>query len=76
MSVMGGKIEYENLANAIIVQAVRDYRSAGRNKHIKEDVIRFIRSDWFGVLTDLNPALLERKLLEEDEAKAMGGGCA
>ena len=71
---MGGKVEYENLANAIIVQAVRDYRSAGRNNHIKEEVIRFIRSDWFGVLTDLNPALLERKLLEEDEANAMEGG--
>lgn len=73
---MGGKVEYENLANAIIVQAVKDYRSSGRNAHIKEEVIRFIRSDWFGVLTDLNPAMLERKLLEEDEAKAMGGGCA
>ncbi len=69
------KEAYENLANAIIIQAVKDYRTAGRNARIKEDVIRFIRSSWFGVLTDINPAMLERKLLEEDETKAMGGGC-
>lgn len=67
---------YEELANAIIVQAVRDYRSAGRNMDIKEEIFRFIRSEWFCGLTDINPVMLERKLLEEDKAKAMGGGCA
>ena len=59
--------EYENLANAVIEQAVKDYRSAGRNSHIKSEVIRFIRSAWFGVLTDINPVALEEKLLAEEK---------
>ena len=49
---------YENLANAIILQAVKDYRAAGKklkrnpkNKDAKlmvEDCERFLCSDWFG----------------------------
>ena len=54
--------QYENLANAIIVQAVKDYRSAGRNRYIKAEVISFIRSGWFGILSDVNPVVLEQKL--------------
>ena len=59
--------EYENLANAIIEQAVKDYRSAGRNRWVKTDVIRFIRSGWFGILTDINPVALEEKLHAEEK---------
>lgn len=73
MSEWDGRLEYENLANAIIVQAAKDYRAAGRNSHVKGEVVRFIRSDWFGILTDLNPAMLEQRLREEDEKREKGG---
>ena len=66
---------YEELANAIILQAVRDYREAlsKYNAHYekdtfryeKESIERFFRSGWFGVLTNLDPEVLIRKLCEE-----------
>jgi len=66
---------YENLANAIIVQAVKDYREAlcrynlHREKDTyrqdKESIERFFRSGWFGVLTKLDPELLIKRLNEE-----------
>ncbi|UZE46060.1 hypothetical protein [Selenomonas sputigena] len=68
---------YENLANAVIEQAVKDYRRA-RVKLAKEagDVMalkmrreteRFFRSAWFGQLTALDGELLLEKLEEESE---------
>lgn len=57
----------EALANAIILQAVKDYRKAlkrddcGRQKEIE----RFFRSEWFSVLTKVNPEILIQKLAEE-----------
>ncbi len=65
---------YEDLANAIIVQAVSDYRTA--LKAIKKDrrapgrkTVRecenFFRSKWFGVLTSVDPEYLMRKIREE-----------
>ena len=66
---------YTGLANAIILQAVKDYRDAikklsrGRvNKDAeikKKEVLNFFRSDWFGVLTEIDPEMLIRKLDEE-----------
>ena len=66
---------YEALANAVILQAVRDWRDACRiNKSYPEnfaeerkrkDIERFFRSDWFSVLTNLDGRLLLRKLQEE-----------
>ena len=66
---------YTGLANAIILQAVKDYRvalkklSRGRaNKDAeikKQEVLNFFRSDWFGVLTEIDPEMLIRKLDEE-----------
>ena len=70
---------YEALASSIIEQAVKDYRIAlkalSRNpknkaaKAMKEDVEAFFRSDWFGVLTDINPEYLISKLRMEVETK-------
>ncbi len=68
---------YENLANAVIEQAVKDYRRA-KAKLAKEaeDVMalkmrreteRFFRSAWFGQLTALDGELLLEKLEEESE---------
>jgi hypothetical protein len=69
---------YENLANAIILQAVRDYRTAlkclkanPRNKTAladKDEVERFFRSDWFSVLTSVDGEMLIRSLQEEVDA--------
>lgn len=67
---------YENLAHEIILQAVKDYRTARKklkyhpkNKDAKlmiEDCERFFRSDWFGVLTSVDGQLLLKKLQEEE----------
>lgn len=66
---------YRELANGIILQAAEDYRKAlralGRNKDsyaaedIRKEVERFFRSDWFGMLTDLDPERLIAGLREE-----------
>lgn len=70
--------KYENLANAIILQAVRDYRVAlkclkvnPRNKTAiadKDEIERFFRSDWFSVLTSVDGEMLIRSLNMEVEA--------
>ena len=66
---------YEELANAVILQAVKDYRDAlktlsknpmsiGGNK-VKGEVERFFHSRQFSIYTDLDPNMLLRKLNEE-----------
>ena len=66
---------WENLANAIIVQAADDYRWA--RKKLKEDpyclkAIRMIKevepfftSDWFRALTDVDGEMILSRLKEE-----------
>lgn len=66
---------YEKLANAIIMQAVKDYRAA--KKKLKKqptnkdaelmvlDTEKFFRSDWFTALTNVDGRVLLRKLQEE-----------
>lgn len=66
---------YEQLANAIILQAVRDYRDALKNlrKHpqsresldTKEEAERFFRSQWYRILTAVNGEMLIERLQEE-----------
>ena len=67
---------WENLANAIILQAVKDYREA-RKKNKKRpknedaklmisDCEAFFRSDWFKALTELDGEMLLRKLQQEE----------
>lgn len=67
---------WESLANAIILQAVKDYREA-RKKHRKRpknevaklmiaDCEAFFRSVWFRDLTELDGEMLLRKLQEEE----------
>lgn len=64
----------EELANAIILQAIKDYQNAKeclrfrpdsldidtKNKHNKtiKQVTIFINSDWFKVLTEVDPQLI------------------
>lgn len=55
---------YQELANAIVLQAVKDYRMAEDEQDLKE-IERFFRSSWFGVLTSIDPDLLISKLRKE-----------
>ena len=68
----------ENLANAIIVQAAKDYRMAlqclranPRNRTAladKDGIERFFRSQWFTVLTSVDGEMLIRSLQMEVDA--------
>ena len=66
---------YENLANAIVLQAVKDWRSAVRTlkkrprydpaKQMKNECEDFFLSDWFEALTSVDGRMILRKLKEE-----------
>ena len=63
---------YSNLANAIVVQAAKDYMTALKklkrsrsNKAALQEVMdleRFFHSGWYGVLTSVDPDFLIREL--------------
>ena len=55
---------YEKLANAIIMQAVKDYRNTNNLSDIAS-IESFFRSDWFSVLTSVDPEFLIKRLREE-----------
>ena len=55
---------YENLANAIILQAVKDYRLTDDEQQLQE-IERFFRSGWFGALSKVDPEFLIKELLKE-----------
>lgn len=67
---------YENLANAIIVQAAKDYQKAMRQLrhnpkytaavHTKHEVERFFHSQWFQILTDADPEFLLEHIARAD----------
>ena len=69
---------YENLANAIILQAAKDYRMAlkslkanPRNRTAmadKDEIERFFRSGLFSVLTSIDGEMLIRSLQMEVDA--------
>lgn len=69
---------YENLANAIILQAAKDYRMALKcltvNPKDKEaladrsEIERFFRSQWFSALTSVDGEMLMRSLIREADA--------
>ena len=68
---------YEDLANAIILQAVWDYRAALKCLKLnprdrsaladKDEVERFFRSDWYSALTSVDGETLIRSLQQEAE---------
>lgn len=55
---------YENLANAIILQAAKDYRLTDDEQQLQE-IERFFRSGWFGVLSKVDPEFLIKELRKE-----------
>ncbi|PPK44983.1 MULTISPECIES: hypothetical protein [Clostridium] len=64
-----------NLANAIILQAVKDYRSALKalkkypysveGNKVKSNVERFFRSKWYSELTTIDGNMLIKELRDE-----------
>ena len=66
---------FENLTNAIILQAVKDYRKTlsrccrhPEKLNYREEKValeQFFRSGWFSFLTNIEPEMLIRKLGEE-----------
>lgn len=66
---------YENLANAIVLQAVKDWRKAVKTlkkrpryeaaKQIRDECERFFRSEWFEELTSVDGSVILRKLKQE-----------
>ena len=69
---------YQSLANAIILQAIKDFRKClkivkkncrKKEEALKEmqDIVEFIKSPWFKILTNLEPEILLKKLKEEVE---------
>ena len=66
---------YEALGNAIIMQAVEDYRRAGKKmaagreitacQKERKSIVKFIKSTWFTELTEVRPEILLKKLKEE-----------
>ena len=66
---------YEMLANAIVLQAVEDYRRAlrklksnpeyGPALYTKRAVERLFRSRWYGELTNVDPDILLNELKKE-----------
>lgn len=57
----------QELANAIVLQACEDYRSALRRKKYAAmcDIEDFFRSDWFRMLTTVDGEYLIDKLRKE-----------
>ena len=70
---------YQKLANAIILQAVKDFREAyGRLKGLSKDraaqsqvrdIEKFICSQYFSALTTLDGPSLLQKIIDELEGK-------
>ena len=55
---------FQNLANEIIIQAAKDY--LGTQNRIEQDRIEyFFRSEWFTMLSDLDPETLINHLNRE-----------
>ena len=70
---------YQDLANAIILMAVKDYRDVlkklkkrpryGPAQDMKNEVERFFRSDWYRELTSVDGKVLIKKLQAEVSEK-------
>lgn len=61
---------YQELANNIVIQAVKDYRKAlrGKKKHsnwVVEECEMFFRSEWFNLLTRLDGEMIIHRIKQE-----------
>ena len=68
-------INYQRLADEIIIRAVKDYRRALRTlkyhpendtaRRSRREIERCFNSQWFGVLTEIDPEILMERLKKE-----------
>ena len=75
MSNISNLDPYQELANAIVLQAAKDYRDANKKlarsrknraaQDVHDECLRFFRSKWFSLLTEVDPEFLIRRLDEE-----------
>ena len=56
---------YEELANASFCKSVKDYRLTDDERELQE-IERFFRSGWFGVLSKVDPEFLIKELRKEE----------
>ncbi len=56
---------YEDLANAIIIQAVKDYRST-KSPQVRNEIKRFFKSEWFTMLSNVDGDIILKKLESEE----------
>ena len=64
---------WEELANAIIIQAIYDYRKALRNTnrahyskyHSIDDLERFFFGEWFALLSKCDPHYIVKEIRQE-----------
>lgn len=62
----------ELLANGIVEQAVNDYRRLWnwqKTDYAKRELIEFFYSDWFALLTKIDPEWLIERLEKEADAE-------
>ena len=67
---------WQDLANAIIIQAAKDYRRAlctlkaypshGKAQRVKTEVEQFFHSDWYAALSRVDGEVLLRRLNAEE----------
>lgn len=55
---------YEDLANAIIIQAVKDYRRT-KSPQVRNEIKRFFKSEWFTMLSNVDGDVILKKLERE-----------
>lgn len=62
---------YHTLINAIILQAVKDYRTALDDENTSgiAECERFFRSDWFIFLTDVDGEIIIRQVKKRNNTK-------
>lgn len=56
---------YEDLANAIIIQAVKDFRST-KSPQVRNEIKRFFKSEWFTMLSNVDGDIILKKLESEE----------
>lgn len=66
---------YHALINAIILQAVKNYRTALDDENTSgiTECERFFRSDWFTFLTDVDGEIIIRQVKRNNLLKIKGG---
>ena len=82
MRTIDMKRAYEDLANAIVLQAIDDYVHVRKVNHTslyaesginnREEIRKFVYSDWFALLTDVKPDVVMNEMYKRRYEYANG----